>query len=176
VTADAAALMFAGAIAAQRVGELVLSRRNAARVLARGAVESGARHFPLLVLVHTLFIVGIVIEVIVFDARPGRWWPAWLVLWVAAQALRYWAVHALGDRWNVRILVVPGEPPVSRGPYRFLRHPNYVAVVVELVAAPMVLGAWHTAVAASLVNLVVLRTRIRAEERALHATTTARAH
>jgi len=151
----------------ERMFELALSARNARRLKARGGVESGARHFPLLVLVHTFFPLSLLGEVLWLGARPGPGWPLWLGLWLAAQGLRYWAMAALGESWNVRILVVPGAALVRRGPYRFLRHPNYLAVVVELIAAPMIFGAWRTAILASLLNLCALKVRIRAEEKAL---------
>jgi methyltransferase len=161
--------IFVAVIAAQRVGELALSARNARRVRSRGAREFGAAHFPLLVAVHVLFLTSLVCEVWFGGARPGGAWPLWLALWLGAQALRYAAIRALGDRWNVRILVVPGTPLVQGGPYRFVRHPNYVAVAIELVAAPMVFGAWRTALAISALNAIALRIRIRAEDQALRA-------
>ena len=100
-------------------------------------------------------------------ARPGPAWLVWLALFAAAQALRYAAIAALGERWSVRVLALPAAPLVRRGPYRWLRHPNYVAVIVELAAAPMIFGAWRTALAASAVNLAALALRVRVEERAL---------
>ena len=154
-------------VVVERVFELVLSARNARRLKARGGVESGTGHFPLIVVVHTLFPLSLLWEVIRLGARPGPLWPLWLGLWILAQGLRYWAIAALGDSWNVRIWVVPGAPLVCRGPYRFLRHPNYLAVVIELIAAPLIFGAWRTAILISVLNLVALRTRIRAEEGAL---------
>lgn len=158
---------FLGVVVLQRLGELAISARHARRVCARGAVEHGAGHFPLIVLVHVLFPLCTIAEVVFLDARPGRGWPAWLVAWACAQALRYAAMRALGDRWNARILVVPDEPPVRGGIYRFLRHPNYAAIVIEFIAAPMIFGAWRTAVVISLLNAAVLRIRIRAEDAAL---------
>ena len=134
-----------------------------------GGSEYGAGHFPLLVLVHALFPLALLAEVSVFGARPGALWPAWLGLWLAAQALRYTAIRALGERWNVRILVVPGVPPVRRGPYRWMAHPNYTAVAIELIAGPLLFGAWRTATGISVLNLVALSIRIRAEEEALAA-------
>lgn len=160
-------VLFLVALAVQRVGELLRSARNERRLAARGAREHAAGHFPLLVLVHALLPVLLVTEVLVLGARPGRTWPLWLAVWLAAQALRYAAVRALGERWTVRIWVLPGEPLVRRGPYRFLRHPNYVAVVLELLAAPLMFGAWRTALVVSALDLVALAWRIRAEERAL---------
>ena len=150
----------------QRMGELVLSRRNLARLRARGGRESGARHFPLFVLLHLAYPVLLVAEVRA-GAAPGPAWPGWLAVWIGAQALRIAAIHALGERWNVRIVVLPGASPVVRGVYRWLRHPNYVAVVAEFIAAPMGFGAWRTALACSLANAAVLAVRIPAEERAL---------
>jgi methyltransferase len=159
--------LFLAVLAAQRVSELLLSAANTKRLVARGAREVGSRHFPLIVLVHVLFPLCLVAEVVGLGARPGSLWALWLGLWLAAQALRYVAFRSLGERWSVRILVLPGEPLVRRGPYRFMRHPNYVAVIVELLAAPLMFGAWRTAVAISLLDLGALGIRIRAEEAAL---------
>jgi methyltransferase len=151
----------------QRAVELVVSARNERRLAARGARQHAAGHFPLLVLVHVLLPLFLVAEVVGLGARPGPLWPWWLAVWLAAQALRYAAVRALGDRWTVRIWVLPGEPLVRRGPYRFVRHPNYLAVVLELAAGPLVFGAWRTALVVSALDAVALAVRIRAEEQAL---------
>ena len=159
--------VFLGIVLIERMFELALSTRNAARVKARGAREHGAGHFPLLVLVHVLFFLFLVVEVAWLGARPGPAWPWWSSLWLAAQALRVAAIHALGDRWNVRILVIPGAPLVKRGPYGWLQHPNYLAVVLELIAGPMMFGAWRTAAAVSALNAIALWIRVRAENRAL---------
>jgi len=158
---------FLGVIVAQRLVELALSRRNTRIVATRGAVEAGAGHYPLIVCVHVLFLLCFAGEVITRGTQPGAAWPLWLSLWIAAQALRYSAIRALGDRWNTRILVVPGEAPVAIGPYRFLKHPNYVAVVVELIAAPLLFGAWRTALFIGVLNAAVLAVRIRTENAAL---------
>jgi len=158
---------FLAVLAAQRLSELRLSAVHARRLVARGAREYGARHFPLIVLVHVLFPLCLVAEVMLLGARPGRFWPLWLGLWLAAQALRYASIRSLGERWTVRILVLPDEPLVRRGPYRFMRHPNYLAVVLELLAAPLMFGAWRTAALISLLDGVALAIRIRAEEAAL---------
>jgi methyltransferase len=146
----------------------VLSRRNVRRLLARGAREVGAGHFWMFVVLHGLYPVALVLEV-ARGARPGRGWPLWLALWLVAQALRVAAVVALGERWNVRIVALPGAPPVRRGIYRWLAHPNYLAVALEFVSAPLMFGAWHTAFAGSLLNAGAMAVRIPAEERALRA-------
>jgi len=163
----AALALYLAVLIAQRVGELVVSARNARRLLARGAREHGREHYLLLVLLHALFPLALVAEVVALQARPGGLAPLWLALWLAAQGLRYAAMRALGELWNARVLVLPGALLVRRGPYRWLRHPNYLAVVIEFVAAPLMFGAWRTALTFSLANLLALRIRIRCEARAL---------
>ncbi len=159
---------FLSLIAAERLSELRLSKRNAALALARGGVELGRAHFPWMRALHAGFLVACALEVALlhraFDARVG--FPM-LGLALAAQALRYWAIATLGPRWNVRVIVTPGEPVVTRGPYRFVRHPNYAAVVIEGIAIPGIHGAWLTAIVFSALNAWLLRVRIRVEERAL---------
>jgi methyltransferase len=129
-----------GLLVLQRLAELALARRNARRALALGAVEHAAGQLRWFVALHALFPVALVAEVLAFGARPGPAWPLWLGAYLAAQALRYASIRALGPAWNVRVLVRPGVAPVRRGPYRWLRHPNYLAVVVELAALPLLGG------------------------------------
>jgi methyltransferase len=161
------AALFVALLVAQRLGELALSAAHERRLRALGAREHARGHFPLLVAVHTLLPACLLAEVFRLGARPGPAWPLWLGAFLAAEALRVAAIRALGERWHVRIWVVPGRPLVRRGPYRFLRHPNYLAVVIELASAPMLFGAWRTALGISALNVVALAIRIRAEERAL---------
>ena len=160
-------------LAIQRIAELAISKRHARALAARGAQEFGRRHFAMFVALHALYPLLLVTEVAVFGARPPAAWPAWLVLWLGAQALRVWAIASLGTFWNVRVWVLPGAAPVARGAYRFLRHPNYVAVVLEFIAAPMMFGAWRTALVCSALNAVALLIRIPIEERALRWAATA---
>ncbi|MEE9382674.1 MAG: isoprenylcysteine carboxylmethyltransferase family protein [Nannocystaceae bacterium] len=165
-----AALYFV--VIVQRLAELRLAAHN--RVWAResGAVEYGARHYPLFIFLHTGWIVGGAAEAAWRGARLDADWVWWVGLFCVAQPLRYWAIRSLGKRWNTRVLVFPGRVAVRSGPYRWLRHPNYVAVVLELVAVPMVFGAWYTALTASLLNLLLLGfVRIPLENRALDAAT-----
>jgi methyltransferase len=155
-------------VALERVAELAVSSRNARRVLARGGVEAGRGHYPAMVSFHALVLAACAAEPLLFPAP----WPAAAAIAATlavflAQALRWWAIWALGERWSTRIVVVPGSAPVERGPYRFLRHPNYLAVALELAALPLALGAWRTAIAATLGNALLLAVRIPAEERAL---------
>jgi methyltransferase len=161
-------LGFMALLVAERLVELVLSKRNADRAFARGGVETGQAHYRVMVVFHTLFLVACVAEVLLLQpAFPGGWGWAALGGAVVAQGLRYWAIATLGDRWNSRIIVVPGLAPVTGGPYRFLRHPNYVAVVLELASVPLIHGAWRTALFFSVGNAALLFVRIRAEEAAL---------
>nr|AYM53931.1 hypothetical protein [Corallococcus coralloides] len=167
-TTQALFLGFMALLVAERLVELVLSKRNAERAFARGGVETGQAHYRFMVVFHTLFLVSCVAEVLgLRPAFPGTW--GWVALGgaVTAQGLRYWAIATLGERWNSRIIVVPELPPVTGGPYRFLRHPNYVAVVLELAAVPLIHGAWRTALFFSVGNAALLFVRIRAEEAAL---------
>ena len=158
---------------AERVVELVISRRNAAWAMARGGVESGRGHFPAMVLLHTSLLLGCLAEVWLLD-RPFLPWLGWpmLVVTLLCQAGRYWVIASLGHQWNTRVIVVPGLPLVRRGPYRWpwLRHPNDWIVAIEGVALPLVHTAWITAVVFTVLNAVLLLGfRIPAEERALAA-------
>lgn len=153
----------------ERIVELAISARNARAALAEGGKEFGQRHFPWMVALHTGLLAACLVEVWLLD-RPFLPWLGWpmLVLVLLSQALRYWCIATLGPQWNTRVIVVPGRSLVSRGPYRLLRHPNYLAVVVEGIALPLVHTAWLTALAFTALNaLLLLRYRIPVEERAL---------
>ncbi len=156
------------AVAFERLAELVVSNRNASWSLANGGVETGRGHYPPMVLLHTGLLVGCLLELWLRDPgfSPGLGFTM-LALVVLSQALRWWCIATLGRRWNTRVIVVPGLPPVSRGPYRFLSHPNYVAVVVEGFALPLVHSAWVTAVVFTVLNAALLTVRIRTENAAL---------
>lgn len=163
------------AVVVARFVELGVARRHLAWARARGGVESGAGHYPVMVALHSALLVGCVVEVVALD-RPFLPWLGWpmLVLLVAAHALRWWCIRTLGPQWNTRVVVVPGMPLVTGGPYRWLRHPNYVAVVLEGIALPLVHSAWITAVVFTVLNLVLLlAVRIPVEERALRETAAA---
>ncbi len=157
-----------GAVALERLVELVVSRRNERRSRALGAVEHGRGHYPVMVALHLALLVGCAVEPTLRGAGP----PAWvglsgLALVLGAQLLRWWCITSLGDRWCTRVLVVPGLALVQAGPYRWLRHPNYVAVVVEGAALPLACGAWATALVFSAANAALLAVRIRCEDQAL---------
>jgi methyltransferase len=157
-------------VAAERLAELVTARRNAAWSRRRSGTEYGRGHYPVMVALHTGLLAGCLAEVWLAHRPfvPALGWPM-LALAAGAQALRWWCVATLGPRWNTRVIVVPGLALVGAGPYRFFGHPNYVAVVVEGCALPLVHGAWLTAAAFTLLNLPLLAVRVRCENAALAA-------
>ena len=158
------------AVALERLAELVVSRRNAAWSFSRGGREYGAGHYPAMVLLHSGLLVGCMVEVVATDRPfvPALGWPMLGVV-VAAQGLRWWCIASLGRHWNTRVIVIPAMRLVQRGPYRWLRHPNYVAVVAEGIALPLVHTAWVTATVFLVINAALLRIRVRVEEQALGA-------
>lgn len=160
--------LLVAAVAGERVVELVVARRNLAWSRAQGGVEVGFGHYPMMVLLHAGLLIGCVVEVSALD-RPFLPWLGWpmLAILVAAQGLRWWCVATLGRRWNTRVIVIPGAPRITAGPYRFFSHPNYVAVVAEGIALPLVHTAWITALLFTVLNAVLLTTRIGAENAAL---------
>lgn len=168
MTPLAAYLGLLGLLVAERGVELRVSARNARRLRARGAVEAGRGHYGPMVALHALFPLACALQAVAAPGPPALALalPA-LALAAGAQALRWWAVATLGERWTTRVLALPGAAPVTGGPYRLLRHPNYLAVVVELAAVPLVYGGWGTALAFSAANALLLRARVRAEEAAL---------
>ncbi|MDX3762763.1 isoprenylcysteine carboxyl methyltransferase family protein [Streptomyces mirabilis] len=165
--------LLVAAVAVERVAELVVARRNERWSTARGAIVTGQGHYPAMVALHTGLLVGCPAEVWLADRPfvPALAWPMLAAL-AGAQALRWWCIGTLGPRWNTRVMVVPGLPLVTSGPYRLLRHPNYVAVVAEGAALPLVHTAWAAAAVFTVLNAALLTVRIRCENRAL-ATATA---
>ena len=155
-------------VACERLAELVIARRNLAWSLERGGVEVGAGHYPVMVVLHTAFLVGCLAEVILLDRPflPALGW-SMLAIVVAAQALRWWCITTLGPRWNTRVVVIPGAPRINGGPYRLFSHPNYVAVVAEGIALPLVHTAWITALVFTVLNAALLTRRITTENAAL---------
>lgn len=156
-----------GLVAVQRLLELRLSRRHERILRARGAVERGRGHYPLMVGLHVLWLVSTLVEGFLRGAALPPYWPVALALFLLVQPLRYWAILSLGEHWNTRILVVPGAKLVARGPYRYFPHPNYVVVFVEIATFPLIFGAWITALVFSILNAALLYVRIREENRAL---------
>ena len=151
-----------GFVTLQRMSELPVAKANTARLLANGGVEVGARHYPAIVALHAAWLAALWLQ------APGR--PVhmpFLLLFAGLQGLRVWTLRTLGRRWTTRIIVVPGEQLVARGPYRLVSHPNYLVVIGEIAVLPLVFGLWPTAVVFSLLNAAMLWVRVRSEERAL---------
>ena len=156
-----------GLVGLQRLLELALSRRNERLLRARGAVERGREHYPLIAALHALWLLSTLTEGILRGPELPVLWPIPLMLFLLVQPLRYWAILTLGEYWNTKILIVPGTKPIRRGPYRYLKHPNYVVVAVEILAFPLIFGAWITALVFSILNAALLYVRISEENRAL---------
>ncbi len=152
-----------GFVVCERLFELVLSRRNALRLLAAGGVEAGAAHYPLFFLVHGGWLCALVIGIP--DGAPVNLYL--LGVFAALQVARFWVIASLGQYWTTRIITVPGAPLVRRGPYRYLRHPNYLVVAGEIAVLPLLFGAWEIALAFSALNAPLLGLRIHVEEKAL---------
>lgn len=150
-------------VALQRLVELAYARRNAARLLAAGGYEVAAGHYPLIVLLHGAWLAALFFLVPADAPVDGRW----LTLFVLLQLGRVWVMASLGGRWTTRIIVCPDAPLIHRGPYRVLRHPNYVIVAAEVAVLPLAFGAWRIALVFSILNAALLAWRLRAENRAL---------
>lgn len=149
-------------VTAQRIGELLLARRNTRRLLARGAVEVGAGHYPFIVALHAAWLIGLWL---LARDRPVNL--RLLAAFVGLQAARVWVIATLGERWTTRILILPGEPLIRRGPYRFISHPNYVVVAVELLLLPLAFGLTGFGLIFTVLNAVMMGVRIRSENRGL---------
>jgi methyltransferase len=157
-----AAILILAFVTLQRLAELVVARRNTRALLARGAHEVAPGHYPLIVAVHTFWLAAL------WWLAPGKpvFWPL-IALFVLLQAARLWVLATLGERWTTRIIILPGAPLVTGGPFRWVRHPNYAVVIGEIAVLPLAFGLWIVAILFSLLNLAVLAVRIKAENRAL---------
>jgi len=149
-------------VAAQRLAELGLAQWNTQRLRAEGGIEFGAAHYPLMVALHAFWLLGLWL---LGHANPVD--PLWLAVFVVLQAGRVWVIASLGRRWTTRVIVLPGAPPITRGPYRRLRHPNYLVVALEIAVVPLALGLPGFALVFTLVNLALLAYRVQVENRAL---------
>lgn len=151
-----------GYVTLARLVEMIVARRNTRHIMANGGREFGAEHYPAIIGFHVVWLTCLWI------LAPGRALvPVWLIVFALLQPIRVWVMAALGPRWTSRILVVPGETLVTDGPFRFMRHPNYAIVVAEVATLPLAFGLWSIALAGTLVNVVLLTVRIRAEDAAL---------
>jgi methyltransferase len=156
------AVAILGFVTLQRLVELPIARANTARLLAQGGREVAPGHYPLIVAMHAAWLAALW-----WWGHDGPVHGGWLALFAVIELGRVWILRTLGPRWTTRIIVVPGEQLVARGPYKFVNHPNYLVVVAELAVLPLVFGLWQVALVFSLLNAVILRVRIRAENAAL---------
>lgn len=151
----------------QRASELALARRNEKILRSQGAIEFDKDGYRVIAAMHVIFFISLIYEKIFLHRTLNTYWTLFASLFVGAQILRYWAIRSLGVHWNTKVLVIPGEKWVTRGPYKYIRHPNYVAVITEIAAIPLIFSCYITAAVFSLVNLILLRRRIKIEESAL---------
>lgn len=156
------AILLLGFVTLQRLFELLLSRRNEARLKLRGAVEAGAKHYPIMVLLHVAWLGAL--WLLAWNQEPNILLAA---AFLALQPLRYWVIATLGDRWTTRVFVIPGASIIRTGPYRFFSHPNYLIVVLEIALLPLAFGLVWVAILFSVFNAALLAWRIRIEQRAL---------
>ncbi|MDP4200323.1 MAG: isoprenylcysteine carboxylmethyltransferase family protein [Bacteroidota bacterium] len=161
-------IFLVGGLIIERLLELRASRRNMANLFARGGRERSGGHYPVIVAMHISFFFSIITEYLVHGGQlPDYWWAA-VIVFVLAQLLRLWSRLVLGERWTARIVIVPGQPLIASGPYRFLPHPIYIAVALELLSLPLIFGLCFTAIVFTVLNaMMLLLVRIPAERRAL---------
>ncbi|WP_137789005.1 isoprenylcysteine carboxylmethyltransferase family protein [Bacillus sp. E(2018)] len=160
-------LLFWCFLIVQRLAEVRIAKSNEKKLLSKGAVEAGNDHYKWMVSMHVAFFVVFFLEVYVFNAQSPSWWIVPFVLFLMAQVIRVWAISSLGEFWNTKIILLPGANVVAKGPYRFMRHPNYTIVSLELLVMPLIFGAYFTAILFTILNFFMLRVRIPAEEKAL---------
>ncbi|MFP7230483.1 isoprenylcysteine carboxyl methyltransferase family protein [Bacillus subtilis] len=152
---------------AQRAAEMAVARQNEQKVKKQGAIEFGENHYPYIIIMHILFFLSLIAEVLLLNKQPSSWWIGIAATILIVQAVRYWALCSLGTYWNTKILVVPGAELVKKGPYRWMKHPNYTVVILEILLIPLLYQAYVTMSLFSVLNAALLTIRIRAEDKAL---------
>lgn len=155
----------------QRCIELVIAKSNEKWMTNQGAYEVGKQQYKYIVMMHIMFLISLCTEVLYFGREPASWWWIPFSLFVGAQIVRFWSLSSLGRFWNTRIIILPNAEVVTKGPYRFIRHPNYVIVAIEILTLPLLFQAYFTAILFSIVNTFLLMVRIQQEEAALAAST-----
>ncbi|SEM82881.1 15-methylpalmitoyl-4-hydroxy-2-pyrone 4-O-methyltransferase [Mesobacillus persicus] len=159
--------LFVTIIVFQRAIELVIAKKNERWMKAKGAVEFGAEHYPIMVLIHTAFFITMILEVLYFNRELSQFWVVLFGGFLFTQAMRIWALKSLGPYWNTKIIVLPGAEIVKKGPYRYIKHPNYFIVALELAIIPLMFNAYTTAILFTILNMAILSIRIPTEEKAL---------
>ncbi|WP_332646578.1 isoprenylcysteine carboxyl methyltransferase family protein [Lysinibacillus sp. 54212] len=158
-------------VIAQRLVELAVARRNEMAMKAKGAYEVGASHYPYMIALHSSFFICLIAEVLYFDLAPSSLFSYMLALFLLVQGLRIWCLASLGEHWNTKIIILPGANVVAKGPYSFIRHPNYLVVCIEIALLPLMFGAYFTAITFTVLNFIMLSVRIPLEEKALREAT-----
>ena len=158
-------------VISQRLIELLIAKRNEKWMKSEGAFEAGASHYPYMVAMHVFFFIVLISEVVFLHRQLSFLWPIWLGIFLAAQILRIWCLTSLGKYWNTKIIVLPNARVVRKGPYKWLRHPNYIIVATELLVLPLLFNAIFTAIIFSLLNIWMMTVRIPTEEQALRKAT-----
>lgn len=154
-------------LAVQRISELVYAKKNETILRERGAVEYDRRGYNIIVVMHVLFFVSLVVENLLFDRGYNPLSLVFLTVFVFTQFLRYWSIKSLGVFWNTRIIVLPEAELITKGPYQYMKHPNYLAVAIEILVIPLIFSCYITAFVFSIINYLLISRRIRVEEKAL---------
>jgi methyltransferase len=160
-----------GFIIIQRIIELLVARNNEKWIKSKGGYEVGVNHYPYMVAIHIGFFISLIIEFMVFKQAVSRFWLLLFVVFISLQIMRVWVIASLGRFWNTKILVLPGAHVVKKGPFHFIRHPNYVVVTSEIIVIPLMFEAYFTAIVFTLLNIIILSVRIPKEEAALREVT-----
>ncbi|MDB5139408.1 MAG: Isoprenylcysteine carboxyl methyltransferase family protein [Mucilaginibacter sp.] len=147
----------------QRLSELFIARKNEKWLLANGAIQYGQSHYPFMISLHTMFIVSLIVEYILRGGTPISW--IFLGLFLVILSFKFWALSSLGKYWNTKIYRIPGVYPVKKGPYKFLKHPNYIEVICEIAIIPLVFHLYYTAIIFTILNAIMLTVRIRVENK-----------
>lgn len=145
----------------------MIAKRNEKWMITKGGIEYGVKHYPLIVIIHTLFLFSLMAEVSLFHKELSPLWVFMIPFLLLTQFIRYWAISSLGPYWNTKIMIVPNSDVIAKGPYRFMKHPNYVIVALEIMCIPLLFNAYITSVLFSLLNLFLMKIRIPEEEQAL---------
>lgn len=161
-------IIFITVVIVQRISELTLAKNNERYLKSNGAIEYDKKSYKYIVLMHNLFFISVITEFVFLGRQLNEYWKVLLIIFICTQLLRYWAIFTLGKRWNTKIVVLPNTEPIRSGVYKYLKHPNYIAVIIEIGVIPLLFSCYYTAVVFSILNLIVLKRRIRIEEEALN--------
>lgn len=156
-------ILFISFLIFQRLSELWIARRNEKWLLSQGAVQYGQSHYPFMIVLHTLFILSLIVEYLAKGGTQVSW--VFLILFLAILVFKYWTLSSLGKYWNTKIYRIPGVYPLKRGPYKFLKHPNYMEVACEIAFIPLIFHLYYTAIIFTVLNGIMLTIRIQVENK-----------